>query len=115
MTTLGAVCRDLEAKGVPTQDAAAYILADMANQAIMRGLDPKEAVDMCHKVIMAKDMKENTQKEVRTRPYSMVATQKDADEIRQIITLMNNYLMCCELIFCDMEQKYAYHILGILK
>ena len=115
MTTLGAVCRDLEAKGVPMQDAAAYILADMANQAMMRGVDPKEAVDMCHKVIMAKDMKENTQKEVRTKPYSMVATQKDAEEIRQIITLMNNFLMCCELIFCDMEQKYAYHILGILK
>lgn len=115
MTTLGAVCRDLEAKGVPMQDAAAYILADMANQAMMRGVDPKEAVDMCHKVIMAKKQEEEKNAEVRTRPYSMVATRKDSSEIREMISLMNNFLMCNELVFCDMEQKYAYHILDLLK
>ena len=50
-----------------------------------------------------------------TRPYSMIATQKSATEIREIITLMNNYLMCSELIFCDLEQKYACNILDLLK
>ncbi len=115
MTTLGAVCRELEAKGIPSQDAAAYILADMANQAILRGLDPKEAVDLCHKVIMAKEKREETRGRIPERPYSMVATQKDASEIRDMITLMNNFLMCSELIFCDLEQKYAYNIIDLLK
>lgn len=50
-----------------------------------------------------------------TRPYSMVATQKKSSEIREFISLMNNYLMCIEIIFCDLEQKYVYYILDMLK
>ena len=49
------------------------------------------------------------------RPYSMIATQKKTSEIQEMITLMNNFLMCNELIFCNLEQNYAYRILDLLK
>ena len=113
LTTLGAVCRDLESRGMNPNEAAAWVLADMANQAVMRGIDNKEAIDALHKVINGKQAirKEN----VETGRYSMVSTQKDTSEIKEMITLMNNYLMCSELIFCDLEQKYAFRILKLLE
>lgn len=52
---------------------------------------------------------------IPSKPYSMVATQKKASEIREVITLMNNYLMCNEIIFCDLEQKYTFRILDMLE
>ena len=113
LTTLGAVCRDLESRGMNPNEAAAWVLADMANQAMMRGIDSKEAIDALHKVITGNQG--NRQEDTKAGRYSMVTTQKDTSEIKDMITLMNNYLMCSELIFCDLEQKYAFRILKILE
>lgn len=113
LTTLGAVCRELEERGIPTEEAAAYILADMANQAMIRGIDPKEAVELCHKIMNSKKGTAST-RPVQQKAYSMVSTQKSTGEIREMITLMNNFLMCNEIIFCDLEQKYACRIMDIL-
>ncbi len=113
LTTLGAVCRDLETRGMNPNEAAAWVLADMANQATMRGIDSKEAIDALHKVITGMNTVQQGYDKVKR--YSMIATQKDTNEMREMITLMNNFLMCNELIFCDLEQKYAYRILDILK
>ena len=114
LTTLGAVCRELEERGIPTEDAAAYILADMANQSMLRGINPKEAVELCHKIMESK-RESSSVRQAQQKPYNMVSTQKSTEEIREMITLMNNFLMCNEIIFCDLEQKYAYRILDMLK
>ena len=78
--------------------------------------------DLADGVAMMMEMEANRIEQERkastfqsVRPYSMVVTQKKTSEIKEIITLMNNFLMCSEIIFCDLEQKYAYRILSMLE
>jgi hypothetical protein len=49
------------------------------------------------------------------RSYSMISTQRKASEIWEFVNIMNNFLLCHEIILCDLEQKYAYRILDLLK
>lgn len=91
----------------------------MADFMAKTGADSEEMVEMAS-TLMEAELRKTEQERKKatfqcTRPYSMVATQKKASEIRDAITVMNNFLMCSEIIFCDLEQKYAYRILDLLE
>lgn len=114
IVTLGSVCRDLESRGIPPNDAAAYVLADMANQAIMKGIDPTQAVQALHQVISGNYSKPEEKKpEVNNHPGAL--TERQVEEIRSQVKFLQNFLLYWDMILCSEIQRYTFEVLDELK
>lgn len=115
LTTLGNVCRDLEERGVPPHEAAAYILADMASQAMMKGVDGREAIDALHKVITAKQkLGTETGVEVHQNHQRGALTERQAEELKQQVKFLQNFLLYWDMVLCVEIQRLAYGVLDRL-
>lgn len=113
LAALGRVCRELEDRGLPPNEAAAHVLASMANQAISNGMDAREAIDALHQVINGKQQ----QAAVPATPTRRVVplTPQQAEEIRAKIKFLQNFLLYYDMILCSEIQRYAYQVKDVLK
>ena len=113
LAALGRVCRELEDRGLPPNEAAAHVLASMANQAISNGMDAREAIDALHQVINGKQQ----QAAVPATPTRKVVplTPQQAEEIRAKVKFLQNFLLYYDMILCSEIQRYAYKVKDVLK
>lgn len=113
LAALGRVCRELEDRGLPPNEAAAHVLASMANQAISNGMDAREAIDALHQVINGKQQ----QAAVPATPTRRVVplTPQQAEEIRAKVKFLQNFLLYYDMILCSEIQRYAYKVKDVLK
>lgn len=112
LATLGQVCRELEDRGLPPKEAAAYVLADMANQAIANGMDAREAIDALHQVINGKHRQ--TAAPVNATRKIVPLTPQQAEEIRAKVKFLQNFLLYYDIIICSEIQRYAYNVKNAL-
>lgn len=105
LATLGHVCRDLEGKGVPPGEAAAHVLASMANQAIANGMDSREVIDALHQVITGKTEPDAPVQETKR---TAALTPQQAEELRERIKFLQNFLLYWDIILCSEIQRHAY-------
>lgn len=113
LAALGRVCRELEDRGLPPNEAAAHVLASMANQAISNGMDAREAIDALHQVINGKQQ----QAAVSATPTRKVVplTPQQAEEIRAKVKFLQNFLLYYDMILCSEIQRYAYEVKSALE
>ena len=113
LAALGRVCRELEDRGLPPNEAAAHVLASMANQAISNGMDAREAIDALHQVINGKQQ----QAAASATPTRKVVplTPQQAEEIRAKVKFLQNFLLYYDMILCSEIQRYAYKVKDVLK
>lgn len=113
LAALGRVCRELEDRGLPPHEAAAHVIAGMANQAVMNGLDPREAIDAVHQIISGKQQ----QAVIPAKPAKRVVplTPQQAEEIRAKVKLLQNFLLYYDMILCSEIQRYAYEVKSALE
>lgn len=113
LAALGRVCQELEDRGLPPHEAAAHVIASLANQAVMNGLDPTEAIDALHQVINGKQQ----QAAVPATPTRKVVplTPQQAEEIRAKIKFLQNFLLYYDMILCSEIQRCAYNVKDALK
>lgn len=113
LAALGRVCQELEDRGLPPHEAAAHVLASMANQAISNGMDAREAIDALHQVINGKQQ----QTAVPATPTRKVVplTPQQAEEIRAKVKFLQNFLLYYDMILCSEIQRYAYKVKDVLK
>lgn len=113
LAALGRVCRELEDRGLPPDEAAAHVLASMANQAISNGMDAREAIDALHQVINGKQQ-QVTATAKPTRKVVPLSPQQ-TEEIRAKIKFLQNFLLYYDMILCSEIQRYAYKVKYALK
>lgn len=112
LAALGRVCRELEDRGLPPNEAAAHVLASMANQAISNGMDAREAIDALHQVINGKQQKEPEPPAAVKKGIAL--TPQKAQEVRQQIKFWQNFLLYYDMILCSEIQRYAYEVKRLL-
>lgn len=117
LAALGQVCRELEDRGIPPKDAAAHVLADMANQAIANGMDARGVIDALHRVINERpsDRKVSAQAVQDKRGGGVPLTKEQADEIRKKVKSLQNFLLYWDMILCTEIQRYAHSLQESLK
>lgn len=116
LATLGNVCRDLEERGVPPHEAAAYILADMASQAMMKGVDGREAIDALHKVITSQaNRKTDNQHDSHLHHVRGALTERQAEELKQQVKFLQNFLLYWDMVLCVEIQRLTFGVLEHLK
>lgn len=113
LAALGRVCKELEDKGLPPNEAAAHVLASMANQAISNGMDAREAIDALHQVINGKQQQAATSATSTRRVVTL--TPRQAEEIRAKVKFLQNLLLYYDMILCSEIQRYAYKVKDVLK
>ena len=108
LAALGRVCQELEDRGLPPHEAAAHVIASLANQAVMNGLDPTEAIDAVHQIIKGKQQ----QATPLAKPAKRIVpiTPQQAEEIRAKVKLLQNFLLYYDMILCSEIQRYAYEV-----
>lgn len=113
LAALGRVCRELEDRGLPPDEAAAHVIASLANQAVMNGLDPREAIDAVHQIIAGKQQ----QAVPSAKPTKRVVplTPQQAEEVRAKVKLLQNFLLYYDMILCSEIQRYAYEVKSALE
>lgn len=112
LAALGRVCRELEDRGLPPEDAAAHVIASLANQAVMNGMDPTEAIDAVHQIIQGKQR--HSVKPAKPMKRIVPLTPQQADEIRAKVKLLQNFLLYYDMVLCSEIQRYAYEVKSIL-
>ena len=112
LAALGRACRELEDRGLPPNEAAAHVLASMANQAIVGGMDAREAIDALHQVINGNQQPTA----VPAKPTRKVVplTPQQAEEVRANIKCLQSLLLYYDVILCSEIQRYAYEVKRIL-
>lgn len=119
LAALGHVCRELEDRGLPPHEAAAHVIASLANQAVMNGLDPKEAIDAVHQIIAGKQSNAaqvaEPKKDGKKKRKVVPLTKEQADEVKSKIKFLQNFLLYWDMILCTEIQRYAYEIQDGLK
>lgn len=113
LAALGRVCQELEDRGLPPHEAAAHVIASLANQAVMNGLDPTEAIDAVHQIIKGKQQ-QATSLATPTRKV-VPLTPQQAEEIRAKVKLLQNFLLYYDMILCSEIQRCAYNVKDALK
>lgn len=108
LAALGHVCRELEERGLPSNEAAAHVLANMANQAIVNGMDAREAIDALHQVISGKRQQETMPAAPARRIVPL--TPRQAEDIRAKVKFLQNFLLYYDVILCSEIQRYAYEV-----
>lgn len=111
LAALASVCRELEDRGLPPKEAAAHVLASMANQAIANGMDARGVMDALHEVISSKGdspVKLNRQMQ-RSRVVPLSAEQ--AETVRAQVKLLQNFLLYYDMILCSEIQRYAFQVM----
>lgn len=112
LAALGRACRELEDRGLPPNEAAAHVLASMANQAIVESMDAREAIDALHQVINGNQQPTA----VPAKPTRKVVplTPQQAEEVRANIKCLQSLLLYYDVILCSEIQRYAYEVKRIL-
>lgn len=113
LAALGRVCRELEDRGLPPEDAAAHVIASLANQAVMNGMDPTEAIDAVHQIIKGKQQQATSLAKPAKRVVPI--TPQQAEEIRAKVKLLQNFLLYYDMILCSEIQRCAYNVKDALK
>ena len=113
LAVLGHVCQELQDRGLPPDDAAAHVIASMANQAVMNGMDPTEAIDAVHQIIKGKQ--QHSVKPAKPTKRIVPLTPQQADEVREKIKFLQNFLLYYDMILCSEIQRYAYEVKDTLK
>ena len=105
---------ELQEKGLSPNEATAHILASMANQAMMHGLDPKEAVDAMYEVISGGQSKGQEKKDEPVR-MRQTMTSKQVDELHAQMNALRDLLLYWDVVLCSEIQRYAYEVKDRLK
>ena len=107
LAALGIVCRELEGRGLPPNEAAAHVLASMANHAISNGMNAREAIDALHQVI-------NGEQQQTVAPgiskKIVPLTPQQAEDIRAKVKFLQKFLLYNDMILCSEIQRYAYEV-----
>ena len=108
LQTLGAVCRELEAKGLTPSEAAASVLAQMASEAQRNGMDNKEVMDALFTVISGQNQPAQHPNVTPVRRGAITETQ--AEEIKAQVKFLQNTLLYWDMILCTEIQRLAYQV-----
>ena len=113
LAALGRACRELEDRGLPPNEAAAHVLASMANQSIVGGMDAREAIDALHQIINGNEQPTA----VPAKPTRKVVplTPQQAEEVRANIKNLQSILLYWDMTLCTEMQNYAYEVQDGLK
>ena len=111
--------------GVSVQDTARHALAFLLAQAKEEGRFTQELGSAVLDVPIfptigdtaehIKKQQGNTMQITPKGRYSLLASQRPAEEIREDIGVMTTFLACSELLFADQMQRYSRHILQMLQ
>lgn len=112
--SLDKVCSELEARGLPGMDAAAFVFADMATRKGVKEDERRMAVDALHQIIMKKT-EENNQPPEKLRPRYKGLNKEGLDELRRQLMRYRNALLYYDMVLSSEIQKYAYRVLDRLK
>lgn len=113
LQTLGAVCRELEAKGLTPSEAAASVLAQMASEAQRNGMDNKEVMDALFTVISGQNQPAQHPNVAAVRRGAI--TEMQAEEIKAQVKFLQNTLLYWDMILCSQIQQLAYRTINSLK
>lgn len=101
------------------EQTAKLIVGSMVGMARTDGVSEKEIAEALIGANLLQQPAPKTEDKVMhitpKTQYSMLATQKPAEEIREEIGVMATFLACSELLFADQMQRYSCHILQMLK
>lgn len=115
----GAMQEVMERSPYGREQTARLMVGDMVGMARADGMSDKEIADVLMRTQLIQQPGENAgSAAVQMTPqgrYSMLASQKSADEIREDIGVMTTFLACSELLFADQMQRYSRHILKMLQ
>lgn len=98
------------------EQTARLLIGNMVSIAKREGMSDKEIADtlMSLPPVSGAEPKES-RKIPQKGDFSLLASRKSAEEIREDIHLMTTFLACSELMFADAMQRISFRILGLLK
>lgn len=115
LAALGQVCRELEERGLPPNEAAAHVLASLANHAISNGMDAREAIDALHQVISGNAGTQQPSVDAKPERRAVRLTPQQADELRARVKFLQNFQLYWDIVLCSEIQRYAYSVKEALK
>ena len=115
LAALGQVCRELEGRGLTPNEAAAHVLASMANHAISNGMDAREAIDALHQVISGNVGTQQPSVAAKPERRAVPLTPQQADEPRAKVKFLQSFHLYWDIILCSEIQRYAYSVKDALK
>ena len=107
------VIRGLEGKGLSSNEASACVLADMAQQAMMQGMDARGAMDALFKVMNEPDAQPDEQ--VSKPVMKQTMTRREVDDLHKQMNAYRDMLLYWDIILCTEIQHYAYLVETELK
>ena len=113
LTTLGNVCRELEAAGLSPDEAAAEVLSQMAMQAERNGMDPTEVRNALFTVLNKTEKK--TGQPAPSHMMQRVMSDKEVQALHEQMNAVRDLLLYWDMVLCAEIQRYAFQVLDKMK